>query len=289
MTIVQDEIPAFGGDGNLAKSLLCSSSNGVNFFVEDTNREFEYEIIFERLLGKDIKINSVVACDGKEGVKNSIAEFSTEEYQTTNGICIFVVDGDFDNFFETKQSLDNLLYLKYYNIECYFIEEESTKYYLRKKLKKTMSEIDPMIDFDKWYNNFVIDFKKLFALYLLVKENAPDIPNVGTGPHRYLNSDGRIITTEYNMYYNTVKHLDTGNSLNNMITRIDDFCNSDYKKVICGKYMLESLRRYLVTKTNVQIGYDKFRECLLEVFDIQKLNYIKEEIFHYRNKFYSIT
>ena len=48
MNTVQDETPSFSSEGNLSKSLLCGSSDGVNFFVEDTNREYEYEIIFER-------------------------------------------------------------------------------------------------------------------------------------------------------------------------------------------------------------------------------------------------
>lgn len=51
--------------------------------------------------------------------------------------------------------------------------------------------------------------------------------------------------------------------------------------------MLESLRRYLATKTSAQIGYYNFSEYLLEVFNIQNLYYIKDEINHYREKFYS--
>ena len=285
MSETTKDIPQFSTEANFAKSLLLSSSDGVNFFVEDTGHEFEYEIIFERLFGSTLKINSIVSCNGKEGVKGSIEEFSQDEYQQEHGITIFIVDGDFDNFFNTRDVYDNLLYLDYYNIECYFVDESATKKYLRKKLKLTMPVIESMVEYTKWENNFVNDFKKLFALFLIVKDKCPNIKNIDTGPHRYLNKDGRLKEEEYQKYYDSVSEYVTSSDLQNMISRIDGFCEGDYKKIFCGKYMLCSLREYLRDISGRQIGYDDFRNYTIDFFDISSLEYIKDFVYHYKEIF----
>ena len=49
----------YSDEGLLTRVIFLASQNDLNIFVEDVNKEYEYEEIFERLLSPDIRINCI--------------------------------------------------------------------------------------------------------------------------------------------------------------------------------------------------------------------------------------
>ena len=59
----------FTEEGELNRYLFYSDLNEINFIVEDKDKEYEYETIFKRLFKGKYKIASIIAANGKPGVK----------------------------------------------------------------------------------------------------------------------------------------------------------------------------------------------------------------------------
>ena len=55
----------YSNDALLTRVIFLASQNDLNIFVEDTNKEYEYEEIFERLFSEDLRINCIFPTGGK--------------------------------------------------------------------------------------------------------------------------------------------------------------------------------------------------------------------------------
>ena len=82
----------YSDEGLLTRVIFLASQNDLNIFVEDVNKEYEYEEIFERLLSPDIRINCIFPTGGKPALETAYDLFgSSTEYGKT----LFISDGDF--------------------------------------------------------------------------------------------------------------------------------------------------------------------------------------------------
>ena len=274
----------YSDDALLARAIFLSSENDVNIFVEDSNKEYEYEEIFERLFKDKLSINVIFPTGGKQKLIEAYELFgNTSEY----GYCFFIADGDFDIAHNIKMiSAENFLYLKRYNIESYLLDEKTIIKFMRPKLKKQFCETKSIIDYSTWLNIIDPYFKKLFALYFLVQKYCSTIQNVSKGAKRFINKKGLPENAQYENYKNefskSIPNIDV--EIDNALLELETIYGSEPCSFVCGKYYIESLSRYLnnlSVKPNKLIGCDEVKAELIRGFDIESLFYLKKEICNY--------
>lgn len=258
--------------------LFLSDSNEINVIVEDTNKEYEYELIFNRLFSNKLRINNIFAMNGKSGVRKAFEEFGSEY----KGIpSLYLVDGDFD-LIMNKDIIDhpNYVYLDRYNIESYYVDKAATLKFMSGKMKKRQKDIVEVIDYDIWENDTYQKLEMLFINYIIAQKVFPDEKNVGISPYKYIDSDGYIDYNKIESYINSLKsripnYMDLYNEYNE---KFNLYLNRDSSKLICGKYILTTLTQYLRNKTKVTFRYDDFVYYLIGEFNIKKLNFLKNRV-----------
>lgn len=141
-------------------------------FVEDKDKEYFYERIFERLFnGGDIILKPI----GLGGKTRVIARFNENKKKGENG-CFYLVDGDFDRYIDIELiDDDRFIYLEAYNIENYIIDENVIYNFLTGKLKKTKREVRKLFNFNTWQHRIVEESKKLFLCYAFIQGYLNDI------------------------------------------------------------------------------------------------------------------
>lgn len=269
-------------DASLNRTLFYSEFNDINIYVEDINKEYEYETVFKRLLGDEYRISSIFCMGGKKEV---IKAFEENKKQNINDWNFYIVDGDFDRYiFPEKMIKDShFIYLDTYNIENYYIDEEACYKFSKGKLRLIDDKVRKIINFDNWLNTIITQSSKLFLSYCFLEKYYPEIPSVSRKHCEFIDSKTGFERTDdaYNKYFeNVIINADSdAMSKINDIDRDYKLINGDnYFNLICGKFLLCSLGFYLRSKINNRIDNDDLKWYLIENFDIKKLDYIKEVI-----------
>lgn len=269
-------------DASLNRTLFYSEFNDINIYVEDINKEYEYETVFKRLLGDEYRISSIFCMGGKKEV---IKAFEENKKQNINDLNFYIVDGDFDRYiFPEKMIKDShFIYLDTYNIENYYIDEEACYKFSKGKLRLIDDKVRKIINFDNWLNTIITQSSKLFLSYCFLEKYYPEIPSVSRKHCEFIDSKTGFERTDdaYNKYFeNVIINADSdAMSKINDIDRDYKLINGDnYFNLICGKFLLCSLGFYLRSKINDRIDNDDLKWYLIENFDIKKLDYIKEVI-----------
>ena len=143
----------YSDDANAARYFFLRTTNDINFFVEDKDKEYEYEEIFDRMFEGKYRINSIFGVGGKEQLKDRFHEFGVCDPES-NAINIYLADGDFDILLTPSAMIhnQNFIYLKAYNIETYYIDENAIIEYLRGVLKLRKKEVKTLLNFESWYD-----------------------------------------------------------------------------------------------------------------------------------------
>ena len=139
----------YSDDANAARYFFLRTTNDINFFVEDKDKEYEYEEIFDRMFEGKYRINSIFGVGGKEQLKDRFHEFGVCDPES-NAINIYLADGDFDILLTPSAMIhnQNFIYLKAYNIETYYIDDYLIDYlnYYNEHKDKTFKEIVTIIN-----------------------------------------------------------------------------------------------------------------------------------------------
>ena len=271
----------FSEYGEKNRLLFYSYLNDINIIVEDKDKEYEYEIIFKRLLKDRYKIVSLFTAGGKQKVIERFEEFGKVDDNNTK--MIYVVDGDFDRIIHEAEMIraDNFIYLSTYNIENYFIDEEALIKFAQGKMKKTNAVVRRMIDYSKWQKETVNKAEELYILYCAVQKSIYGEKNVGQSPYIYINSeDGSIREEAFIKYYEMMKEKNPriDNEIRLIKNKYNILYGTDYFSLICGKFMMISLFCYTKNKLPYSFCKDDFRWWMINHFDINKLNYVKDKI-----------
>ena len=184
-TEVATEDMRYSNEALASRALLYSGLNDINLYVEDTDKEYEYETIFRRLLGDKYCIKTIFPLGGKPKVKQQYKEFGSE----TDGIKNFyIVDGDFDRYISPNDMIcdDCFIYLKTYNIENYYIDENACLTYAKGCLKQIDKQVQQRIDFNLWKTRIVSEAKKLFLCYCYIQLACLELENVNRSPYLFL-------------------------------------------------------------------------------------------------------
>lgn len=272
---------AYSKDAQAARFILYQGLNEINLIVEDIDRQYIYETIFKRLLGKQYNISTIFAAGGKPAVKERYDEFKNE----TDGIRNFyLVDGDFDRYIHQSDMIYDpcFIYLKTYNIENYFIDEKACIQFAKGHLKCLDDVVIEKVSFNSWKERIVSEASKLFLCYCFIQKFYPDIENVSRAPFLFLDDKtGFERTNAYQQYWNDeILSLDT--DAQDKIDEINEIYKSingdDYFNLICGKFLLDSLCAYLRNLFKTSYNKEEFKWHLINHFDITKLDYVKNAI-----------
>ena len=272
----------YSSEALLSRVLFLASSTELNIFVEDDGKEYEYEEILERLLPDSIRINLIFPTGGKLYLEEAYDLFGkSEEY----GKCFFIADGDFDKALgRTQINAPNFLYLEKYNIESYFIDESCIANFMRPLLCQQLKKTKQIIDISYWKSIISSYFKQIFALHFIVQNNSLGIPNVSKGAAYFIKKNGLPKEENLNRYIDDIEKLfpTVKGEISTNIGKLESTYGTDMTCFVCGKYLIESLARYLGSKLNKKkIGYEELERFLISNFDINSLEYIKDKLFAY--------
>lgn len=279
---VMDEGLQFTEEAELNRYLFYSDLNEINFFVEDKDKEFEYETIFERLFSKKYKIASIISANGKIGVKKAFEEFGekTIDTQINN---FYIVDGDFDRYINPEKMIDNkhFIYLEYYNIENYFLDEKAVYKFSKGKLHMRNAAVKEAVRYDLWKEKIVGQSKKLFLLYCAVQSKLPTIPNVARNEYLFIDQKTGFEREDgYQTYYDDIveQNPDIDMEIESIKNKYETIRGTDYFGLICGKFLLTSLYVYLSGKIKTKFSKDELRWNLLCDFDISTLHFLEDMV-----------
>lgn len=271
----------FSKEALLSRAKFLVSKTELDIFVEDLNKEYEYEEIFERLLPKELKINCILPMGGKQILTEAFKLFGeNEEY----GKCFFIADGDFDVVLNKEMVVaDNFVYLKKYNIESYLLHKDTILNYMRPKLKKTKKETTSIVKYDDWLNTLTPFLKKLFSLHCLVQKINPEIKNVSREIEQFLDKNGFPKEANYEKYKSEISSLisDIDFEINQMFLLLESVYGNNPSDFVCGKCFISSLKSMLNSKIKKKINYDELKAELIRGFDITALYYVRDKLCDY--------
>ena len=259
--------------------IFLSDDSNILIIVEDRGKEYEYDFIFKKMFD-NINIG-FLAMGGKKGVKKLFKKHPVEYERKP---LLYLVDGDFEILLNDNLiNHSNFIYLKKYNFESYFINKNSICNFVTLKMKKTESDAMKLFNYDHWLNNTYSHFKELFLYFAIVQDHPDrlsDKKNVGLGAYYFLKDDGSINEDKIREYKEGVKLLLSNIDLlvSNMEKKFDENLEGDCSRLICGKYIIDCLLNHLKCKFKLKISDTELRNHLLDNFNINDFNYIKDKI-----------
>lgn len=260
------------------RDLFYEDNQKYIMYVEDQGKEYIYESILERMFTSDFIGNiKILGLGGKSRVKNKYKENKKESKKNK----IYLVDGDFDLLLNNDVIVDdNFIYLDRYNIESYFIDENALVRCIRINCGLCSGDVKTKLNFQSWKSQVYNCLENLFILYLIVQYCSLNIPNVSEKVFKYLDGQGLINNQKIILYEKNVRE--------NVISfeEVKYECIEKYKKVlkenpeklICGKYLLESLRKYVNKTFDSNIHEEEFKKYMIENFDLKVLDFMKNKI-----------
>lgn len=261
--------------------------NDINIFVEDENKEYEYETIFKRIFKDEYNIKSIIAVGGKPNLIKAYNQYGNADSENTKKINVYIADGDFDRLLDIDMvDSRNFIYLDCYNIENYFIDKDAACSFVKGKIKECDQKVQEVVNFDYWKEKIIAQSFKLFLLYSAIKKYIPSIESVGRNEYIFIKpKDGFERDGAYNNIY---KEID--NKIDNLEERLEELeakyksiYGDDNSKIICGKFLFISLYEYIRSISNSSFSKADFRWHLISNFDINKLDYIKARIDELQN------
>lgn len=268
----------YSEEGLLNRVLFYSDYNEINIFVEDENKEFIYEQIFQRMFNNEVKMVKVFPMKGKPGVEKAFQEYGCEHEGKP---AFYLVDGDFDLVMSKKRIENaNYIYLEKYNIESYYIDRKAVIKFMAGKMKKIQKVVEETVKFPEWENMIYNPMKELFINYMIAQDVFPSEKNVGISCYSYFNSDGYVNKVKIEEYVNQLKNRipNYEEKYNTYSSNFETILGGDVTRLVCGKYLLASLSMYLRKIPNVKFGQDDFIYFLATSFDITTLNFVKDRI-----------
>ena len=270
-------------EAELSRYLFYSGISDFIVFVEDKDKEYEYETIFERLFNDKYENICILSGHGKNGVKKAFEEFGEVDKNNPSHMIFYIVDGDFDKYIHQDEMIhsEHFIYLDQYNIENYLIDEQAVVKFVKGKTAKLDKEVKRLVNFHYWEETIVSQAKKLFLLYCAVQKTMPTEPNVARNAYRFIDSKtGFENNNGYLDYYNHIitKKADIDKDVREVKTIYENINGDNYFGLICGKFLLTSLFVYLQGKTKKHFSMNELRWYLISEFDVSKLNFIKNRI-----------
>ena len=275
-------IPQYSEEAFLSRAKIIDDDIRLKIYVEDYGKEYLYETIINSITDNYIKNKFLVIGLGS---KNSVKKEFKDNF---NKNAIYIVDGDFDRFLDKDDLIDDesFIYLRTYNIESNYIDDENIIKFIKGKIKKTDLEVKNIVNLEEWHKSLKIKLFELFIYFCYIQKYSSGVKNIGKGFNFYFNDDLEFNEEYYKMLeklkYNDFNFLSKFEDLRNKV--LDDIMKEE--DFICGKYLLMSLSKYLRIKIGKKITFksDDLEWALISNIRKDKLYYI-EEVLNNRLKF----
>ena len=275
---------SYSAEGLLSRVLFRTSSATVTIFVEDVNKEFEYEEIFEKLLPEELSVDCIFPTGGKPKLEEAFELFgNSPEYGKT----FFIADGDFDIVLGKEMiEADNFIYLKRYNIESYLLSEKAVLKFMRPKLKKTLQETKRTIRYEEWIGALSPFFNRLFSLHCVVQKYAAELENVGRNPAQFLTTNGLPNESRFEAYKREVEARipNVSEKIETSLKELTDTYGTETSAFVCGKYYIYALKSFLNSKLKKKINEDEVKAFSIMWLDVTNLQYIKDKLCSYLSR-----
>lgn len=275
----------YSSDALYIRDTFLGQYTNIDFYFEDSGKEYFYQQLLEKLIGKKLLSYSdigIFCLGGKQALYKKHEEFA--EGKITKK-AIFIADGDFDRFIELDMiNSDNFIYLEKYNIESYLFDIEAINDFLRGNFKITAKEIQTYINIELWYNKTLKDLSDFFLLFAIQKKL---IPEVKIFDFDIIDKKGDIILSKYEDKKNKILKKITeekfNEELNKLKNKMQSEYNNDYSYIVCGKHLFRSLKNKIRSISRVGHSFrdDDFQYYILGKMKIDSLNYVKEKITKY--------
>lgn len=275
---------AYSSESLYSRAIMLRKKQKVNIYVEDTDKEYEYETIFKRLLGEadyNKFINDITGLGGKQKVKKF---YEDNGPMTEDAHNFYLVDGDFDRYIESESMIQDccFLYLETYNIENYLIDEKACECYSKSRLKCFDKEVHEKINFNHWKDSLVGQIYPLFLCFCLSQQEHLNEPTVSQPTGKFINYKTGIDVRDeeiQNYKQHIFENIDEPNKkLVSIKERYEQINGDDYFNLICGKFLFKCLCFYLANIIG-DFKHEDFRGYLIFHFDIEKLSYVRQAIF----------
>jgi hypothetical protein len=260
----------------LGQDLMFTQFNDVNFYIEDEDQENLY---FEILKSQfpNVIFGKIFPLNGK---KNVITE-AKENLSIKNNI--YIVDKDFDDILNKKETVANLFYLNQYSIENHLFDEFAiNSIIIEEKPKIKREELSNKFKFNDFLDEVNTLYKDLITHFLVIQEHDLGIKNVKCNPEKYctFNPTASLKTTDFNLLKHEINSLlaskDSALILENERAKYD--LHLDSTTNIPGKYILKFLKSRLTTLFQIQINWDSFVIRMAKLCDLNSLEYLKTPI-----------
>ena len=246
----------YSDDGCATRYHFYKDYQDVKIFIEDQDKEYEYEALFSSLL-PNLKIKTFFASGGKPAMKALYNEFGVVDSDNTEHPNIYIVDGDFDRIIFPDGMImnDHFIYLDAYNIESYLFNEKACVKFAMGKLHLPYNEVKLRINYQQWYSSIISQASELFFIYCHIQANHPSIKNVGNGPYIFIDLDTGLeregALSEYKRKLLVENNIDIDSEveqINKIKSDYSSIYGNDRWHLICGKFVLTSLLNYLYSK-----------------------------------------
>ncbi len=241
---------------NLTGFTMFYRSDKLNIVVEDSAKEFIYEILFEKLFDQDIKL----LCSG---CKNTSIKLHSKLHEEDKNKVVFLLDGDFDILFHSKECnvLNNLVYLDKYDIESYFINDISLFAAARLSFKCTKENLQEYFNFNDWCIEISQSLSNLFVLFAIAHSNGICMKkytgnkSVGEAFNYFIDDNGNVNIERLSKLdiYLTSKLHNLPDLKEEVFLSIKQNCQSSYD-FICGKYYIKSFKNSISSKLKPHLG-----------------------------------
>ena len=276
----------YSDEASATRYLYYKDSQDINIFIEDKDKEYEYELIFSQLM-PDLKFNTIFASGGKKEMKELFGEFGTVDADNPSHPNIYIVDGDFDRIIFPNDMITNehFIYLDAYNIENYLLNEEACIKFSMGKLEQSYCETKQRINYQYWYSSIINQASELFFVYCHLQANHPSIKNVGNGPYIFIDIETGLEKFGALTLYKKKLLKDNNIDIDAETTQIEEI-KQKYRTIygeecwhlICGKFLLTSLLNYLRSKRVKPICEKDLRWWLINNLAVEPLNYLVDNI-----------
>jgi hypothetical protein len=203
-----------------------------------------------------------------------------------------LLDLDFDEILNKKESLDNLFYLKKYSIENYLIEKEAFfKLIIDEKPQLKSIDIASSFDVDVLLLECVNLFKDLIPYYLVIQSNDLGIKNVKYEPVYFCDltqNPACLRSPIITKYHADIETEFKNKNLPNVITdELKKFHNlfKDVESgvnIIPGKYVLNFFRCKIEFYFNItKMELESFSYRLAKYCELTTLRFLKTEVDNY--------
>lgn len=275
-------LPQRSDGGLAAMDAFYRGFNEVNFYVEDADQENLYFEILKSVF-PDVKLEKIFPLGGKSNVLSHAKDSSNSAIEHK----VYILDKDFDDLLNKKETVDCVHYLDKFCIENYLLDENA--------LVEVVIETDPKLSRDQIRDSLALDtvlpaigqeLREIFGLFFLVQMEELGIPNCKEKPERFCNKKRlwEPCPTLQNTYLERVNASLLEKAAGKITapilgdSRLEAFCASDSSLVVSGKFWLAMIFHYLKSKYNFgSITFSSFVFRLAKNCDFSSMeNFVTE-------------